>query len=239
MTEDQWNSCIKPEVMLGWLCEQGRFSDRKFRLFACACCRRLWDCLGDPCHRNLVTAIENHPDMNCEDPELKVALDATAVQEWTVGNEPIRWAVFHLRGIVNRTTKAANVLGLVSSVLLAAKNKPPAVENELWIYIDAIIAPYAAAEVEPRKLAALVRDVFGNPFQPVPALSPAVLAWNGATVRCLAQSMYDTRTFELMPVLADALGEAGCTDGAILEHCRGPGPHVRGCWLIDLIVGRW
>jgi hypothetical protein len=62
--------------------------------------------------------------------------------------------------------------------------------------------------------------------------------WNESTVTELAQAIYTDRAFDRLPILADALEEAGCTDAAILEHCRGPGPHVRGCWVVDLLLGK-
>jgi hypothetical protein len=83
----------------------------------------------------------------------------------------------------------------------------------------------------------LLRDIFGNPFQP-PTLAPAWLAWNNATIPRLAQEIYDSRAFERLPILADALEEAGCTNADILNHCRQPGPHARGCWVVDLILGK-
>ena len=83
----------------------------------------------------------------------------------------------------------------------------------------------------------LLRDVFGNPFRPV-AVEPAWLAWGGGTVRQLAQAIYDERAFERLPVLADALEEAGCTNADVLGHCRQPAEHVRGCWVVDLLLGR-
>lgn len=57
-------------------------------------------------------------------------------------------------------------------------------------------------------------------------------------VKTLAQAIYDDRTFDRMPELADALAEAGCTNQDLLRHCRGPGPHVRGCWVVDLVLGK-
>ena len=69
-------------------------------------------------------------------------------------------------------------------------------------------------------------------------MDPAWLAWNGGTVRKLAEAIYDERAFDRLPVLADALEEAGCADEGVLRHCRGGGPHVRGCWVIDLILGK-
>src|SRR5262249_12009239 len=74
----------------------------------------------------------------------------------------------------------------------------------------------------------LLRDIMGNPFRPV-AVEPSWLAWNGGTLGKLARSIYNDRAFDRLPVLADALEDAGCHDPDILDHCRGPGPHVRGC----------
>jgi hypothetical protein len=126
-------------------------------------------------------------------------------------------------------------------------------------------------------VAAIIRDVVGNPFRPAPlcwcggklaVLTPLTLeeartqsrgnlwsvgkskvtyetdpaqgwlAWNGGTILKVAQAIYDDRRFEDMPILADALEEAGCTNEGILSHCRGSGEHVRGCWVVDLILGK-
>jgi hypothetical protein len=84
------------------------------------------------------------------------------------------------------------------------------------------------------RLANLLREIFGNPFRPV-SFSPA---WRTDTAVSLAKQMYDSRDFALMPILADALQDAGCDNDDILNHCRGPGPHVRGCWVVDLVLGR-
>jgi hypothetical protein len=80
-------------------------------------------------------------------------------------------------------------------------------------------------------------DLFGNPFRPV-SVAPLWLAWNDGTVVKIAQAIYDERAFDRLPILADALEDAGCTDRAILAHCRQPGEHVRGCWVVDLILGK-
>jgi hypothetical protein len=62
--------------------------------------------------------------------------------------------------------------------------------------------------------------------------------WNDGAVVKLAESIYTERAFDRLPILADALEDAGCTDAAVLDHCRGPGPHVRGCWVVDLVLGK-
>jgi hypothetical protein len=89
-----------------------------------------------------------------------------------------------------------------------------------------------------RREAELVRDVFGNPFRPLPAVAPSWLLWNDGTVEKLARGIYEERAFDRMPILADALADAGCTDESILAHCRASSPHIRGCWVIDRLLGK-
>jgi hypothetical protein len=83
----------------------------------------------------------------------------------------------------------------------------------------------------------LLRCVFGNPFRPTTKIQPAWLDHNGRAKR-LAQGIYDDRAFHWEPRLADALEDAGCTDAELLGHLRGPGPHVRGCWAVDLLLAK-
>jgi hypothetical protein len=92
----------------------------------------------------------------------------------------------------------------------------------------------AAARDEPRAQAAIFRDIFGNPFRPV-TLNPA---WRTSNVPALAQSIYHQRAFDRLPILADALEDAGCDNADILNHCRQPGEHVRGCWVVDFLIGK-
>ncbi|HEY1192447.1 MAG TPA: hypothetical protein VGE74_32790 [Gemmata sp.] len=80
----------------------------------------------------------------------------------------------------------------------------------------------------------LLRDIFGNPFRPVTFLPE----WRTGTAVALALQVYESRDFSAMPILADALQDAGCDSADILDHCRGPGPHVRGCWVVDLVLGK-
>jgi hypothetical protein len=94
-----------------------------------------------------------------------------------------------------------------------------------------------AEYAEHRFQATLLRCIIGNPFRPV-VIDPSWLVWNDGTVVKSAQSIYDDKRFEDLPILADALEDAGCTDPDILGHCRGGGEHVRGCWLVDLILGK-
>jgi hypothetical protein len=83
-------------------------------------------------------------------------------------------------------------------------------------------------------LVTIIRDIFGNPFRPV-SFSPE---WRTSTAVALARQMYDSRDFSAMPILADALQDAGCDNADVLAHCRGPVPHVRGCWVVDLMLDK-
>jgi hypothetical protein len=90
--------------------------------------------------------------------------------------------------------------------------------------------------VEPRgkQVSDIIRDIFGNPFRPV-TFSPE---WRTDTAVALARQMYDSREFSAMPILADALQDAGCDNDDVLDHCRTPGEHVRGCWVLDAMLGK-
>jgi hypothetical protein len=92
----------------------------------------------------------------------------------------------------------------------------------------------AARSQEVVAQAHLIRCILGNPFRPVALES----TWRTSTVVALAQGIYDERAFDRMPILADALQDAGCDNDDVLTHCRGPGPHARGCWVVDLVLGK-
>jgi hypothetical protein len=85
--------------------------------------------------------------------------------------------------------------------------------------------------------AALLRDIAGNPFRKV-EIDATALVLSTPSVRALACTIYDECAFDLLPILADALEDAGCTNAEILRHCREPGEHLRGCWVIDLLLGK-
>ena len=80
----------------------------------------------------------------------------------------------------------------------------------------------------------LLRDVAGNPFRPVAWDA----AWRTADVAGVARAIYEERAFDRLPVLADALMDAGCEEDTVIRHCRRPGPHVRGCWVVDAVLGK-
>ncbi|MDB5310483.1 MAG: hypothetical protein JWO38_4685 [Gemmataceae bacterium] len=106
--------------------------------------------------------------------------------------------------------------------------------EDIPIWVDAAAAYGANWDAECKAICGLIRDIFGNPFRPA-TIDPS---WLTSTVTDLARQMYESRDFSPMPILADALQDAGCYHPDFLCHCRGPGPHVRGCWVVDLVLGK-
>jgi hypothetical protein len=208
--ETEWLACADPGPMLKFL--QDSISDRKRRLFAAACCRRFAHRLG-PAAEGLQVA-ERFADGEA---------DAQA-------RKAVRGALLAPRGLVQDRHAAARQA--VSEALTRKASEAARFGSALAAYLVGSGGKYAD---ERAAQADLLRDLAGNPFHPRAADPLRQLA--GVPVQ-IAGVIYQERRFADLPVLADALEEAGCTDAAILEHCRGPGPHVRGCWVVDALLGR-
>jgi hypothetical protein len=198
-------------------------SDRNLRLFAVACCRRIWHLLPDERSRKAVEVAERFADGQSSRQE-RVAASAEAED-----------AIIGVRGQGQRAYFAAVAAGEV-----VAEEE---CDQHCGWYTASMVASNPTEEG--RHQAGLVHDIFGDPFRPPPHLPHAVLAWNGGTVRRLAQAIYEERhlpegTLDTarLAVLADALMDAGCDDEQLIRHCRSEGPHVRGCWAVDLILGK-
>jgi hypothetical protein len=91
-----------------------------------------------------------------------------------------------------------------------------------------------AHRAEQQALVALLRCIAGDPFRPPVDAS----AWRSATVVAIARGIDAERAFDRLPILADAMQDARCEDAEALDHCRGPGPHARGCWVVEWALGR-
>jgi hypothetical protein len=212
MTETEWLVCTDPQLMVGFLTD-GAGSDRKLRLFGCACCRHVWDWLTENCFRDAVEVAERFADGQASSKELAVA-------------KRISGAALERNGLAGVTGPRYCALG---SAWSCTRNPQTAALYPLWVFNDGAQRSWEVL---------LLRDIFGNPFRPIPSVPPVWLAWNDSTIQKLAQTIYDEHAFDRLPILADALEEAGCTNADILNHCRQPGEHVRGCWVIDLILGK-
>jgi hypothetical protein len=234
MTEAQWLAKLaEPSAMLFAIERQA--SDRKLLLFAVACCRRIWDRLDDA-SRSLLLATERYGDGGCSKSQLLSA--RRLVRERTRQYPSAEWyATAALRDAASvhdsephgsySPDQAMGVARLVTRSLL-----PTEFINGIAIGSDYSQTPEWKGESAGQ--ASLVRDIFGNPFRPV-TFSPA---WRTDTAVALVRQMYEARDFSAMPILADALQDAGCDSDDILTHCRGEGPHVRGCWVVDLVLRR-
>ncbi len=223
MTEGEWNNCTDPQVMLDFLREQGKLTERKARLFEVACCRRIWPLLTDERSRKAVEVAEKYAD-GVVDQQQRSCAEAEAKQA-AAGSNGWNW----FAALAAKMTVASHI-----PLLRVVRSTP----------VDNALQP---AEIEARRRgqAHLLRDLFG----PIPlrsmALPPSVRRWDDGCVVKLAGAIYEERslpegTLDVrgMCVLADALEDAGCQDADILGHCRGPGPHVRGCWVVDLLLGK-
>lgn len=224
MDEDGWNRCTAPEQMVAFLRTRGHLSDRKLRLFAAGCCRRIWEVLGDDRSRKAVEVAEQYADGLASREQLVRARDQArgARRRLATPLRPHDWRAATAAQDAVRDTASSAANNVMAEVARVCNRKN-----------------YNAESPAERELqAALLRCLFGNPFRAKPDVPDACLAWNGGTVKRLAESVYERRAWEELPVLADALEESGCHDADILGHCRGPGPHARECWVLDLLSGR-
>jgi hypothetical protein len=225
MTEAEWLAdCYTLPMYLTFLQDdgitQGAWGRRKLRLFACACCRRVWDLLpGGVCQQAVVVS-ERDADGRAGPGELAAIRRRCHVA--TSGPTPATCAAEAARAAAHRQAWQA-----AQDAALAASSAAGMLRG--------VVADYQRGfQAERQAQMGLLRDIIGNPYRP-PAV---VLSWVTQRVVDLAQRLYEKRAFGDLPILADALEEAGCSEPAILSHCRSGSEHVRGCWALDLILGK-
>jgi hypothetical protein len=235
MTESEWLACDDPRPMLSLL--RGRASARKLWLFAVAS-YRLW--LSHLPAIVQASGLKQAPvDQRLEFPtEAVVAalrLNAVRVMEAHADGLADRDAMRLAReGSDLPIPPGEDAWEAARAVAeLAAPESQPG-----WALARAPRQLGATGRPQPGRHTALLRELFINPFRPMPPIDPSWLAWSGGCVRNLAQTIYDERAFERLPILGDALEEAGCTNEEMLSHCRSGGEHVRGCWAVDALLGQ-
>jgi hypothetical protein len=213
MTEQEWLSSADPFPLIEFL--QGKVSDRKLRLFAVACCRLVWHQMEDDRSKNAVEVAERFADGRASITELTDARDAapSSYRTWLSTGLP-----YH-----DELAQSAAVLCARESV------DAEAVLQDAFLWAD--MTPNEDGD---ELAASILRDIFGNPFRPV-SIFPN---WITSNVLALAGEIYDSGECTRLPMLVDALEAAGCESADILNHCRGEGQHVRGCWVVDSILGR-
>jgi hypothetical protein len=225
MTEEEWLTQLRlPQWMVSYLNDQGvsrtKLGRRKFRLFACACCWRIWNVLPDDELREAVRTAEEHADGLRSKEELAAA--RAKVVRLADDSGPFRNAKQWVHVAIDMAIATTDSHAFSAAFWMTAVEEPLGGVRK------------TGADRDDTYLCRLLREIFGNPFRPV-AFDPS---WRSFSVVGLAGSMYESRDFSPMPILADALEEAGCDNPDILAHCRAEhAVHVRGCWVVDLVLG--
>jgi hypothetical protein len=208
MTEHWWLKYESPSSMLAEFL-RGQTSRRKLRLFACGCYRLLWRLSSPELARwECLTGCEKFADAEATKHEFRQLQKAFPDERMTIGD-------------AFEAARVSSEFCLNTTWELASSGAGAAADHRLH-------------ERERLAHCALLRCIFGNPFRPV-AFDPR---WRTADAVALARGIYDERAFDRLPLLADALMDAGCDREDVLSHCRGDRPHVRGCWVVDLVLGK-
>lgn len=259
MSEEEWLRCIDVERMLESV--KGPLSERQLRLFACACCRRGSHLItGDELRRALELSeqLDEHPDFR---PEWSQLCD-TIREPFNFGMDPAEWQC-DADGLLGVDIDAygpasANFAAILAVHVAMAKDpfalasraagevvtevtreKCPLAEMKLedFEHVESLRIVrqriQGARQAESQAQAEVLRDIC-NPFRSVEIDRTSC----SSTALSVAQAIFNDYAFDRMAILADALEEAGCTETDILNHCRQPGVHVRGCWVVDLLLGK-
>ena len=236
MTEAEWDSCQDPQEMLDFLRSTGKASDRKLRLFAVACCRHVWQLLTDPDSRQGVKVAERFADGRATEGELAAVRGSL----WDKVNSGLEAAMRTGAGLAAATTTSPVRADIAATVPATLKYSAQVGSDMYWsVWVE-------LRDAEWSRTAGLLGDIFGPlPFRRV-AIDALLLKWNDGEIPRLAQAAYDGRSLPegtldvgRLAELAKVLDQAGCQDEDVLAHLRQQGMvHVRGCWMLDLLLGK-
>jgi hypothetical protein len=231
MTETEWLTSDNPGDMVAFAGRQG-VSDRKLRLFACACVRQVCNDFVPPLVPRAVAAAEAFADRAITADTLTRVREAVAELVRELDANRRRGYFDDVLGACMSVCHATYPVWEMAqeathACASAAGDGPLHADRRVITPADQPPEYFAERVVQ----AELLRDIVGNPFRS----SGLELEWLTDTVRALARQMYDSRDFSAMPILADALQDAGCDDEDVLDHCRADREHVRGCWVVDLL----
>jgi hypothetical protein len=215
LDEADWLECTRPDVLLAFL--RGKATDRKFRLFAVACCRRFGAGLA-------------------RDESRAAAAVAERLAEGQADAEEAARVRATLEAALNADAFADGIEYVAARTASAALDPDPVDAAEVAARVG-VVGPAEETWPSRREQAELVREVFGNPFRAVTVDLGWLTANDGVALK-LARTAYREQAFDRLPILADALEDAGCTNADVLGHCREAGVHVRGCWLLDHLLGK-
>jgi hypothetical protein len=240
MTEAEWLTCSEATAMVEVL--KANVSERKRQLFAVACCRRFWSKISDPRGQRAVEVAERFADGLANQSERDAAIQAAsaALQEY----QESEWGDPDASEGPGGTWNVPYYEALHATVVICKSVELATINH---VYRDTTSRPGRRFKgkidwkpntehipEEGMDTSDLIRELFGNPFRPVPFDA----RWRTGDSVGLARTIYEDRAFDRLPLLADALMDAGCADEQVLGHCRSNGPHVRGCWVVDLVIGK-
>jgi hypothetical protein len=249
MTEGEWSVCQSARRMLDHL--KPRTSYRKLRLFAVACCRRLAplapDGYGDrEAFGEALDVNERWADGLTTREEGRLAksyLGQVSDDYWRSSREHRTLFEAALGMCLYDAVQAACEASEKAVLRMMLEGAPREIHDLVFRWSPGLQSPPQERRPTPQSRAEeaaqadLLREIFGNPFRPA-RLDPAWFAWGDGVAAKLARKIYEDRAFDRLPVLGDALEDAGCADEQVLSHCRRPGEHVRGCWAVDLLLRR-
>jgi hypothetical protein len=240
MTEAEWLACANPEAMLRFL--QKFDSARKLRLFACACCRLRWKWLPLEECKAAVDLAECFAGGLITRSEL---MHLRREARWAIHRAPDARSYAAAAAVQTLSLKAATAARRAAELLRKQRGTqttvPKAFRGRVLAFAEQAVAKAAwdkacahSERKEAGEQAAILRDIFGNPFRSITFDASFVTA----KVAKLARAIYAERAFDRLPELADALKQAGCADPDILEHCHESQQHFLGCWLVDKLNGK-
>jgi hypothetical protein len=242
MNEHEWQTGNDPAAMLEHLSD--KTSDRKLRLFACACVRLHWERLRYHAGRAEAVALHQHParraietaeryaEGDASDGDLQTVRDQ-AEMSWAMASpfdQPANQAAWAATlELAIEAARQAREFARLQAVRDAAYEVPPGWSEQ----------QHNAEESrrECRRQVEVMFEIFGNPFRPV-KIDLNWLHCNSGAADAILQMVCEEQRYAELPYLADALMDAGCSEEALLRHLREPGGHVRGCWAIDALMGR-
>jgi hypothetical protein len=226
MTELEWEECDDPARMLSFLAGAYRhLSPRKLLLFGFYCCRHALHPCCDPEVRAAFNVVEHATEGTASEEEQRAAARCLFDEGWETSWTPQPDYCSHMAGELLTETN--------DHIRRAVRASKAGIDCAA--YGD---RGTQSAEREAAVQARWVRELFPSPFRPK-FYTRDWFTWNNDTPLTLARQMYDSREFGAMPILADALQDAGCENDDILAHCRDPhATHVRGCWVCDLVLGK-
>jgi hypothetical protein len=220
--ENLWWSGTDLAGMKRLACES--HAERKLRLFGCACCRRMWPLLNRKKLRDAIEVAERFADGRASDEERIVAHRSVArsIELFDVDSSQGQEALYAAEFLLDSARFAGNdAPDMALRAIAAAHRHQPAVH-----------------EAEARRQMEMLRDIFGPLlFRWIP-FAEEWREWKRGCLPKLARTIYEDEHFDLLPILSDALQEAGCADPDVLAHCQSNTRHVRGCWVVDWVLGR-